>query len=74
MLYYVCMTAREIMDILKAHGWMLDRITSSHHVFVKPGRRPVPVPLHGSKDLGDFGKRILDQAGIKIRGRKKNDL
>ena len=65
MLYIIIMTAREIMDILKANGWELASVTSSHHVFAKEGRRPVPVPLHGKKDLGDFGKRILSQAGIK---------
>ena len=68
MLYLHGVTAREIMGILKKSGWTLDRITSSHYVFVKAGRRSVPVPFHGSKDLGDFGKRILDQAGIKTGG------
>ena len=55
------------MKILKAKGWELARITSSHHIFSKPGRRPISVPLHGNKDLGDFGKMILSQAGIKIK-------
>jgi len=59
------MTAREIMSILKANGWKLARIKSSHHIFAKPGRRPVSVPLHGNKDLGDFGKTLLSEAGIK---------
>jgi len=67
MLYSLIMTAREIMEILKENGWKLTRVTSSHHVFSKEGRRPVPVPFHGKKDLGDFGKEILSQAGIKIR-------
>ena len=60
------MTAKEIMRILKANGWELDRITGSHHVFEKTGCRSVTVPVHGNKDLGILGKRILKEAGIKI--------
>jgi len=59
------MTAKQIIKILKANGWSLQRIESSHHVFGKAGCRPVPVPFHGNKDLGDFGKEVLKQAGIK---------
>jgi len=66
MLYCLTMTARQIMKILKAHGWVLDRISGSHHIFVKDGCRPVPVPFHGNTDLGTQGKEILRQAGIKI--------
>jgi predicted RNA binding protein YcfA (HicA-like mRNA interferase family) len=65
MLYIVYMTAKEVINILKANGWKLDRITSSHHIFVKDGCRSVPVPFHGNVDLGILGKRILKQAGIK---------
>jgi len=60
-------TAKEIMKILKANGWKLARINSSHHIFSRPDRRPVSVPLHGNKDLGDFGKMILSQAGITTK-------
>ncbi|MDR1174170.1 MAG: type II toxin-antitoxin system HicA family toxin [Treponema sp.] len=59
------MTAREIMDELKAHGWVLDRINGSHHVFTKSGRRPVSVPFHGNRDIGHLAKRILKEAGIE---------
>jgi len=59
------MTAKEIMNMLKANGWELVRITGSHHVFDKLGCRPVTVPFHGNRDLGILGKRILKQAGIK---------
>ena len=55
------MTAKDVMRILKANGWKLSRIESSHHIFVKPGYRPVPVPLHGNKDIGNFAKVILKQ-------------
>jgi len=58
------MTAKQVMDILKANGWILDRINGSHHVFVKTGCRPVPVPFHGNKDIGNLAKRILKEAGI----------
>jgi len=61
------MTAKEIMKIMKENGWVLARITSSHHIFDKSGCRPVSVPLHGNKDLGNFGKELLKQAGIRRR-------
>jgi predicted RNA binding protein YcfA (HicA-like mRNA interferase family) len=59
------MNARQVIDILKANGWKLDRIEGSHHIFVKEGKRPVPVPLHGSRDIGNLAKRILKEAGIE---------
>ena len=59
------MTARQIINILKANGWALERINGSHHIFSRPGHRAVPVPVHNNQDLGILGKRILKQAGIK---------
>jgi predicted RNA binding protein YcfA (HicA-like mRNA interferase family) len=59
------MTAKQIMKKLEAHGWMLDRISGSHHVFCKPGCRSVAVPFHGNKDIGNLAKIILKEAGIK---------
>ena len=58
------MTAKQVMDMLKANGWGLDRIHGSHHVFTKAGHRPVSVPFHGNKDIGNLAKRILKEAAI----------
>jgi predicted RNA binding protein YcfA (HicA-like mRNA interferase family) len=64
MLYTFNVTATEIIEKLKADGWVLDRINSSHHIYIKESRRSIPVPFHGNKDLGVLGKRILKEAGI----------
>jgi len=61
------MTAKEVMIILKANGWILDRINGSHHVFTKDNCRCVSVPLHGNQDIGNLAKRILKEAGIKVK-------
>lgn len=45
------MTGNELVKLLKANGWALDRIRGSHHIMVKAGFRSVPVPVHGSKEL-----------------------
>jgi len=58
------MTAKELINILKTNGWKLDRINGSHHIFIKDGYRSVPVPFHGNKDIGNFAKKILKEAGI----------
>ena len=44
------MTGREIMKRLKQHGWMLDRIKGSHHIFIKDNKT-IPVPVHGNKEI-----------------------
>lgn len=60
------MTGKEIIKILKAHDWVLDRINGSHHIMVKPGHRPVPVPVHGNKDVPKGLISALErQTGIK---------
>ncbi|MCL1927746.1 MAG: type II toxin-antitoxin system HicA family toxin [Treponema sp.] len=49
---------------MKANGWILNRIHGSHHIFIKTDCRPVSVPYHGNKDIGNLAKRILKEAGI----------
>lgn len=66
------MTGKDVIRIMQQHGWTLDRISGSHHVMVKEGRRSVPVPVHGKEDLGVRALKILKQAGIEGPGRKSS--
>ena len=51
----------------EAAGWKLDRVTGSHHIMVKDGYA-VPVPVHGSRDLGNgLVATIQKQTGVKFR-------
>jgi predicted RNA binding protein YcfA (HicA-like mRNA interferase family) len=59
------MTANDVDKILEENGWVLERKKGSHHIFVKEKNRPIPVPHHGDKDLGDFAKELLKEAGIR---------
>ncbi len=58
------MTGKELIKRLKQDGWVLDRVSGSHHIMVKDNRRSIPVPIHGNKDLGKLAQIILKQAGI----------
>jgi predicted RNA binding protein YcfA (HicA-like mRNA interferase family) len=64
------MTHHQICKVLEENGWTWDRKTASHDIYVKENRRSIPVPFHGNKDLGDFGKDILRQAGVKTKTKK----
>ena len=44
------MNGKQVADLLKRDGWILDRINGSHHIFIKD-RKICPVPVHGKKDL-----------------------
>ena len=60
------MNGRELKKRLEGHGWILDRISGSHHIMIKEGRRSIPVPIHGPADLPKgLVKAILKQAGIR---------
>ena len=59
-------SGKQLVRLLEANGWILDRIQGSHHIMEKPGYRPVIVPMHGNKDIQPlFAKSILKQAGLK---------
>jgi predicted RNA binding protein YcfA (HicA-like mRNA interferase family) len=59
------MTGRELIKLLRKHGWQLDRVSGSHHI-LKKNTKTLTVPVHGKKDLpkGTLN-RILKEAGIK---------
>jgi predicted RNA binding protein YcfA (HicA-like mRNA interferase family) len=60
------MTGKEVLKLMKKNGWRLERIQGSHHIMIKTGFRPIPVPLHGKKDIGKgLLNEILKQAGLK---------
>ncbi|ATG90528.1 type II toxin-antitoxin system HicA family toxin [Methylomonas koyamae] len=63
------MNGKQVIAILKAEGWQLARIEGSHHIMEKPGfPRAVPVPVHGSKDIGiGLLKAIEKQTGVKLK-------
>jgi predicted RNA binding protein YcfA (HicA-like mRNA interferase family) len=61
------MTGKEVISKLKADGWRLDRINGSHHIMVKDGRA-VPVPVHGSRDLGvGLISVVARQTGVLLK-------
>jgi len=63
------MNGKQVIAQLKQDGWTLIRITGSHHIMRKEGvLRDVPVPVHGSKELGiGIIKAIEKQSGVKLR-------
>ncbi|TVQ63931.1 MAG: addiction module toxin, HicA family [Phycisphaerales bacterium] len=55
----------EIRKLLEKHGWSLDRIRGSHHVFVKPGHRSIPIPVNKGRvdhHYLEWIKKIIRQA------------
>jgi predicted RNA binding protein YcfA (HicA-like mRNA interferase family) len=57
----------KVIASFKATGWSLDRVSGSHHVLVKDGRA-LPVPVHGSRDLGaGLLAAIQRQSGVKLK-------
>ena len=60
-------TGKEVIAKLKAAGWSLNRIHGSHHILTKDGLA-VPVPVHGSRDLGaGLLAAIQRQSGVKLK-------
>ena len=58
--------AKEIIKVLLANGWKLDRVKGSNHVYKNDlTGSSVPIPMHGNKDLGKgIYYKILKQCGL----------
>jgi len=63
------MNAKQVIQRLEAHGFTLARIEGSHHIMTKPGHpRSVPVPVHGTRDLGKgLLAAIQRQSGVNLK-------
>ncbi len=59
------MQSRELIKLLLAHGWRLQRTRGSHHQFVHPTQPGTITVSHPKKDLGKgLVKAIRKQSGL----------
>lgn len=58
------MKDKELLKLLKQHGWQEKSINGSHHKLVKDGKTIV-VPVHGKELTKGMQNAILKQAGLK---------
>ena len=60
---------RIVRRILESHGWTLQRISGSHHIFAKEGEpRLINLPVHAGKVKPGYVARIKRDFGIDLRG------
>jgi predicted RNA binding protein YcfA (HicA-like mRNA interferase family) len=64
-------SGKRFMRLLERHGWELQRVNGSHHIFAKSGLvARISVPIHGSKPL----KIGLQRHFMKVAGISENEL
>jgi predicted RNA binding protein YcfA (HicA-like mRNA interferase family) len=67
LIYHAQVNGKQVIARLKAHGWALARTHGSHHILVKDDKA-VPVPVHGTRDLGPgLLAAIQRQTGVKLK-------
>jgi predicted RNA binding protein YcfA (HicA-like mRNA interferase family) len=52
-----------VRAMLESHGWNLIRISSSHHIFSKPGVGSTSVPVHGGKVKYAYVRKVKKLLG-----------
>jgi predicted RNA binding protein YcfA (HicA-like mRNA interferase family) len=63
----VFLNGKQVCKKLENEGWICKRIRGSHHIYGKEGRKPVPIPVHGKKDLGiGLLSKIEKETGVKL--------
>ncbi|EDN66228.1 hypothetical protein BGP_1463 [Beggiatoa sp. PS] len=61
------LNGKQVCKKLENEGWVCKRIRGSHHIYGKEGRKPVPIPVHGKKDLGiGLLLKIEKETGVKL--------
>lgn len=65
------MAGKEFVRLLEKPGWVLLRVSGSHHIYGKSGRiERLTVPIHGNQML----KLGLQRHLMKLAGLTENDL
>jgi predicted RNA binding protein YcfA (HicA-like mRNA interferase family) len=64
-------SGKDFCKLLESLGWTLKRVSGSHHIFVKEGKRErIVVPVHGNKPL----KLGLLKSQMKIADIQESEL
>ncbi len=64
-------SGKEFVKLLEKKGWRLQRVSGSHHIYVKEGTPiRISVPVHGNKPL----KIGLLKHFMKIAGIREDEL
>ena len=58
------MKDKDLLNLLKRHGWRLKRIHGSHHILEKDGQIET-VPTHGKDVPAGLLNAILKRTGLK---------
>ena len=59
------LSGKELIKLLHANGWRLERIKGSHHIMARGSER-LTVPVHANKSLGKgLEARLLKKAGLR---------
>jgi predicted RNA binding protein YcfA (HicA-like mRNA interferase family) len=46
------LSGKEFARLLESHGWSLQRINGSHHIYAKAGSTVrISIPIHGNESL-----------------------
>ena len=60
------MTGKELVHLLVANGYVIDRINGSHYILEKVGCLALTIPVHAKKDLPPgLLHSILKRANLK---------
>ena len=59
------MKSTEFHKIVRENGWKLVRVSGSHYIYEKDGKKE-PVPYHGSKEMGEgLRKALIKKMGLQ---------
>jgi len=59
------LTARELIAILRRHGFEIDRQSGSHAILIHENGRRVTVPVHSGRTIGKgLLRSIMNDAGL----------
>lgn len=59
-------SAKQVIKVLQAHGYILDHATGSHHAYIKPATsRRVVVPFHNRNLAPGTLHSIIKSSGLR---------
>ncbi len=59
-------SGKRFCKVVEDHGWELQRIRGSHHIYSQPGNPTIlTIPVHGNRDLKNGTlRKLLKDAGL----------